>query len=307
VITAHDALDRLLAEGAGRVAATELAQDRAALTRVVRRLRRRRITIGAGVTVAIAFTLALTVSQLPQPAGDITAGADAPPATPVVDLNAHPTVTVFVTERAEQVAEDLAVAFGVTRPVAYQALADALPPEAYGNPEGWIAVGEYTFKNRHDLAIAAQEMVGATVLHLIANGVPHDDWRKTVILASIVQQEVPAAADQSSVVRVLLNRLDGGLPLAVESVPEYAAQGLYSVRYSSVWPEAQYNVFERQGLPPSAIGASTPGAVEAAAKPATGDWLFFRTDETGNAHVSLANEKYAPGFDAFYPGTLPSN
>ena len=304
--TAHEALEGLQGEASSRFPQTALAQQPAALARLVRGQRRTRTVAGFAITLSVAAALALSASLLPQ-AGVPIPARSAPPAVVAVDPNAKPMISVYKGERAEEVAEDLAEAFGVTRAEAYQTLADVLPPEAYGNPEGWIAVGEYTFNDRENLHLAATEMVGAQVLYLIANGVPHDDWRQTVILASIVQQEAPVGADQSSVVRVLLNRLDAGLPLAVDSVPAYAAQGIYSVRYSSVWPEAQYDLFDRVGLPPSAIGASTVGAVEAAAKPARGDWLYFHRDATGNVHVSLANEKYAPGFDAFYPGTLPSN
>lgn len=301
MIAAHDALEELRAEWAAEFEETALAHELASMTRTVARQRTARAALGTALTVALLGAMVVTTSHLSGPSLGIVPAIAAPPAI-ASDIPAGPeTITVSKDERVKDIAGDLADAFGVTRATAYQALVDALPPEALGSPEGWVAVGDYTFKNRRSLRTAATEMVGAQVVYLISIGLPHDDWHHAIVLASIAQQEAGAAADQSLMVRVMLNRLDAKMPLAVESVPLYAAQGLYAIRFTSMWPEAQYNMFERTGLPPTAIGAPAREAIDAAAHPATGEWLYFRKDAAGNVHPSNRNEKFAPGPDLFFP------
>lgn len=297
--TAHDALEDLRAGAASRFPDTALARDLADITRSVRRQRAVRAATGSALTIGIVGALVLSTPQLTPPGIN---PAISPEPTPASAIRAEdPMVAVAKGESAKEVAGDLGAAFGVSTVAAYRALSDALPKEALGSLEGWIAVGDYTFENPRDLRVAAREMVGATVIYLIAIGVAHEDWNHVVVLASIAEQEAPAPADQPTVVRVLLNRLDAKMPLAVESIPAYAARGLYAMRFTTVWPETQYDTYEHTGLPPTAIGASTREALEAAANPAQGDWLYFRRDPQGSLHVSTNNEKFATGPNMFFP------
>lgn len=118
--------------------------------------------------------------------------------------------------------------------------------------------------------------------------------KEIVIVASLLQREVPDASDQAMVASVIYNRLDIGMAVQVDPSVQYAI-GYYAPQ-KTWWKtgltvddlkiNSPYNTYVNTGLPPTAI--SNPGlpALQAAAHPATSDYLYYLSDSTGHLHFS---------------------
>ena len=137
------------------------------------------------VGVAAAAGAAYGIQRAMQPSDliIITTPAATPSATPMTTIN------VGKQESIHQIAADLEAAVGSPGDDAMAALINALPPEANGNPEGWVIAGDYTFDAGTNLQAAAVQLMGMLVTQLEAYDVPRDEWADTVVKASIIQAE----------------------------------------------------------------------------------------------------------------------
>ena len=108
-----------------------------------------------------------------------------------------------------------------------------------------------------------------------------------VIAASLAQAEARDPEDYRRVVRVMLNRVEVGMPLQFDSTVNYALppdeRGNPTLDQLQV--DSEYNTYQNTGLPPTPIGAAGEDALEAALDPADGEWVYFitinsRTGET---------------------------
>jgi UPF0755 protein len=123
--------------------------------------------------------------------------------------------------------------------------------------------------------------------------VPLQTPQEALILASIVQQESPVAAELPKIAAVYENRLDLGMKLQADPTVIYAASGGKesggeSIRQADLANPSPYNTYVHAGLPPGPI--CTPGiaAIEAVLHPAASQALFFVA--TGNGgHVFAEN------------------
>ncbi|MDB5177059.1 MAG: putative Aminodeoxychorismate lyase [Candidatus Saccharibacteria bacterium] len=94
-----------------------------------------------------------------------------------------------------------------------------------------------------------------------------------ITLASIVQREVPGAADRQQVARVFLNRLKAGMTLGSDVTYQYAAKKLGVDPTPTL--DSPYNTRIHTGLPPGPIATPGKSALIAVANPAVNDYLFF--------------------------------
>lgn len=111
-----------------------------------------------------------------------------------------------------------------------------------------------------------------------------------ITLASIIQKEVSGEGDSRQVSQVFYKRLAEDIPLGADATFVYAATkngDAPSVDYPS-----PYNTRIHGGLPPGPI--STPGveALQAAADPAEGDYLYFVSGDDGTNHFSRTEEEH---------------
>ncbi|HWV26981.1 MAG TPA: endolytic transglycosylase MltG [Aeromicrobium sp.] len=168
-----------------------------------------------------------------------------------------------------------------------------LPPEANGNPEGFLYPATYVVTPGMDAVELLKQMVAKTVevekrldIETRAQAV---GLTKTQVmtLASILEYEANQDADYPKVARVFLNRLERGIALQSDATVSYA-NGITG----DVWttPEqranqSEYNTYVHQGLPPGPIGAAGEKTIEAVLNPADGDWLYFVPDYENNTTV----------------------
>ena len=107
-------------------------------------------------------------------------------------------------------------------------------------------------------------------------------WHEVVTLASIVEGEVPTAADRKIVAGIFLHRMKLGMRLQSDATLNYV------MPERNDRPDAQdlainspYNTYDHDGLPPGPIGNPGFSAIDAVIHPTETDYLYFLTDGKG--------------------------
>ena len=112
--------------------------------------------------------------------------------------------------------------------------------------------------------------------------------RQLVTLASLVEKETGAADERPLVAAVYRNRLKLRMGMQADPTVIYALQkaGKYSGNLSreSLQFDSPYNTYKYAGLPPGPIAAPGKASLQAAAKPADVDFLYFVSKNDGS-HV----------------------
>ena len=163
-----------------------------------------------------------------------------------------------------------------------------LPDYARGNAEGYLFPATYTFPPNAD----ATDMLSAMVTR----------WRQAadeadlegsaerlgytpgelMVVASLVEAEASRNQDRGKVARVIYNRLEtdetGGL-LQIDATVNYALGRDLGLQLTEeqLQVDSPYNTRRYPGLPPGPIESPGDKAIEAAANPPTGPWLYYAT------------------------------
>jgi UPF0755 protein len=156
--------------------------------------------------------------------------------------------------------------------------------------EGYLFPETYAVSRRIAAAQLVKAMVGRfrTVLtpemqeQARARGL---DVRQLVTLASIVEKETGAPDERPLVAAVYANRLKIGMGLQCDPTVIYALQrdGRFdgNLRREDLAFDSPYNTYRYVGLPPGPIAAPGRGSLEAAARPADVDYLYFVSRNDG--------------------------
>lgn len=153
-----------------------------------------------------------------------------------------------------------------------------LPASAKGNVEGYLFPASYEFEPDSTAVDHLSQMVAETTKRLAALGVTPDKMERTMIVASLVEAEARFAEDRPKVARVVENRLAQDMPLQFDSTVNYAT-GKHGITTTDAdrASDSPYNTYRVKGLPPGPIGNPGESAIQAAAQPAAGPWLYFVT------------------------------
>jgi UPF0755 protein len=112
--------------------------------------------------------------------------------------------------------------------------------------------------------------------------------RQAVTLASLVEKETAVDGERPIVAAVYLNRHRIGMPMQADPTVIYALQkaGRYNgnIRRDDLQFDSPYNTYRYPGLPPGPIASPGRAALEAVAKPADVDYLYFVSRNDGS-HV----------------------
>ncbi|CAL9358175.1 Endolytic murein transglycosylase [Streptomyces sp. enrichment culture] len=211
--------------------------------------------------------------------------------------------------RASQVyrAVDKALALppGTTR----KSLAKArlkLPSDAGGNPEGYLFPATYPLGGKATPERLLTAMVDTADKKF--NGAPVTAGARrnamnayqAVTVASIVQAEAADEADMGKVARVILNRLERGMPLQMDSTLNYALnRSTLRATVKDTRIDSPYNSYQRMGLPPTPIDNPGEAAMRAAISPAPGDWLYFVTVKPGDTRFTADYREHQRNVEEF--------
>ncbi len=97
-----------------------------------------------------------------------------------------------------------------------------------------------------------------------------------LIIASMVEEEAQLESERPLVAAVIYNRLREGMPLGIDATVRFAT-GNYTepLAESELAVDSPYNTRVNAGLPPGPIGNPGLASIEAAARPAEVDHLFY--------------------------------
>lgn len=116
---------------------------------------------------------------------------------------------------------------------------------------------------------------------LAAQGISFHD---AVIIASIVQMEVPDYETQQKVAQVFIKRYKEGMPLGADPTFKYAAAMTGQAALPSI--DSPYNTRKYSGLPPTAIANFNIDALRAVANPSSTDYVYFVSGDDGITRFS---------------------
>jgi UPF0755 protein len=166
--------------------------------------------------------------------------------------------------------------------------------------EGFLYPATYYFPAHTNPTTALQQMVTqftdqarssnftarAQALHIT----PYQE----LVIASIAQAEAKFPEDYPKVARVILNRLAANRPLQIDATSAYAAKlaGLDPAKVIYASQAGPYNTYRHEGLPPTPIGNPGADAMDGAAHPDNGNWLYYVNGDA-SGHLFFTNSESA--------------
>jgi len=177
-----------------------------------------------------------------------------------------------------------------------------LPPEAAGDPEGYLFPATYEFDPEVSAVEILQTMVAQYRSTMDTVGVPQERRRDILVRASLIEAEGRLAEDLPKVSRVIQNRLDAGRPLQFDSTVNFAngTSGITTSDADRANP-SPYNTYIHPGLPPGPINSPGEASIAAALAPEPGPWLYFVAvnPDTGETRFAATDTEHAANVELF--------
>ena len=153
------------------------------------------------------------------------------------------------------------------------------------NMEGYLFPDTYLF-----LLFAETEQIIGTMTDNFKKKAG-DVGKDIVIMASLIEKEVPDSDDRKIVSGILWKRLKLGMALQVDAVFPYIT-GKQKVLLEDLKIDSPYNTYLHKGLPPGPI--SNPGldAIEAARNPKESPYLYYLSGQDGKTHFAKTYEEH---------------
>jgi UPF0755 protein len=170
-----------------------------------------------------------------------------------------------------------------------------LPKYAKNRPEGFLFPDTYYLTAESTATTTMQQMVSQ--YKAVARDIQLDASAKklkrspyeVLIVASIIEKEVNRPEDRPKVARVIYNRLAKDMRLQMDSTVTYAEK-LTGTTTSKEQRKSRspYNTYRYKGLPPGPISAPGKDALQAAAQPEKGKWVYFVTVNLDSGETKFA-------------------
>jgi UPF0755 protein len=111
-----------------------------------------------------------------------------------------------------------------------------------------------------------------------------------IIIASLIEAEAGVDADRPLIASVVINRLEVPMVLCIDATVIYAlGERRGSLTQSDLNVESVYNTRKFAGLPPTPIGGAGRKSLEAAARPADTDFIYYVLTSTTGEHSFTAS------------------
>lgn len=170
------------------------------------------------------------------------------------------------------------------------------------NLEGYLFPETYAVPRKADASALVRQMVGR-FHHVLTQEVKdaaaarHLSVRQLVTLASIVEKETAKPEERAMVSAVYQTRLRIGMPLQCDPTVIYALNqtGRYdgNLRHDDLSFDSPYNTYRYPGLPPGPIANPGRASIEAAARPADADFLYFVSRNDGSHAFAKTLDEHA--------------
>jgi UPF0755 protein len=119
------------------------------------------------------------------------------------------------------------------------------------------------------------------------NLTPYD----VLIIASMIEKEVVVPKERRLVAAVIYNRLHAGMPLGIDATLRYGLgiPPTKAITRRDLASNSPYNTRRFQGLPPTPIANPGLASIQAAARPAKVDYLYFVRKPDCRSHFFTAS------------------
>jgi len=175
--------------------------------------------------------------------------------------------------------------------------------------EGYLFPDTYLIPKDADIGMVVNQMRGNFDVKYATLDVSNSDLtqREIVVLASLIEREAITNAEKPIIAGILLNRLNAGMVLQVDSTIQYAKgqnksnnkwwEPVMLEEYKSV--RSDYNTYLFTGLPPGPI--SNPGleALKAAVNPADTDYLYYLHDKDRKIRYAKTLKEHNANIEKF--------
>lgn len=216
-------------------------------------------------------------------------------------------VTVTIPEgfRNSQIIERLVTELELDKAdldMAIEAAMSRIPSEAV-NLEGYLFPATYEFDPNVSAQRVIEVLINRTEQELSKYDISLSDSFDVIRTASVIQLEAKHAEDFFKVSRVIQNRLEKGMLLQMDSTVNYGTNGTKITTTDEQRADPNlYNTYVHKGLPVGPIGNPGATAIEAALRPADGDWLYFVTVnlKTGETVFSETYAQHEVAAQQFY-------
>lgn len=105
---------------------------------------------------------------------------------------------------------------------------------------------------------------------------------EVLILASIIEREVPDDHDKKMIADIFIKRMRDGMRLESDATINFiTGKGVTQPTYADLQIESPYNTYRNDGLPPGPIANPGLASIEAALYPTANDYYFFLTTKEG--------------------------
>lgn len=120
--------------------------------------------------------------------------------------------------------------------------------------------------------------------------------REVVTLASVIEKETGNAEERPLIGSVVWNRLERGIPLAMDSTIIFALKrdGRYdgNLRRVDLEMDDPYNTYRVAGPPPGPIASPGEASIDAVLEPAATRYLYFVSKNDGSHHFSTSYREH---------------
>jgi uncharacterized YceG family protein len=129
-------------------------------------------------------------------------------------------------------------------------------------------------------------------------------------IASMIDKEVAVPSERPLVAAVIYNRLSRGMPLGIDATTRFEFHNYTDeITQSQLESPSPYNTRTHAGLPPTPIGNPGLAAIEAAARPAKVNYLYYVVRANGNGQhcFTASGAEFDQLVAAYNAGRAPAN
>lgn len=114
-----------------------------------------------------------------------------------------------------------------------------------------------------------------------------------VIMASLLEKEVPATYDRQIIAGILWKRISIDMPLQIDAVfPYIIGKNSFELTRADLAIDSPYNTYVYKGLPAGPIANPSVDAILAAANPIQTNYLYYLSDKYSNLHYSATYDQH---------------
>lgn len=122
-----------------------------------------------------------------------------------------------------------------------------------------------------------------------AAGIDSDttDFTRTVVIASLLEDEATSTTDAHIIAGIIENRLRRDMPLQIDATVGYlTGKPSLQLTHTDLQIDSPYNTYKYRGLPPGPISNPGIAMIRAALNPTTSPYLYYLHDSDGVAYYA---------------------